>query len=390
MSIGAFINVLFCLASAFVVVACKDEGKRVLTSLGDFWKIESPTLDNGGDNIKLDYVFNDMVVNSMITWTYWDKNCKEGGNSLTTSGVGYDFELSEPESSLGDGTGTRGYSLSLISTSDVAGNTDIFSGDQQDENGSWYPTVDICARVALSTTNDIEVNFVETIISIQYEFTDGSLTVGGVNVIAPEVEITEVAAPAKLKAAECSASDGPITQGSVIKVCVDPGAQGIKDGYRMKEITSFTYTKIGDDGVVIASQVAVTDSAQASNGFTKLVCVQGSPQCSIDTLLLGDFYTLTGKVDASGSATIQFGDQIIGTDRRRLQADLQEDFEMVFEVIASSQEDQDANRMSWIDESNTGPGLAGIGIIVLLVLDIGTLFVLIFQHSFFKGMWFYL
>jgi len=202
---------------------------------------------------------------------------------------------------------------------------------------------------------------------------------------------TEVAATAKLKTADCSASDGPITQGSVIKVCVDPGTQGILDGYRMKEITSFTYTKIGDDGVVVASQEAVADSNQASNGFTKLICVQGSPQCSIDTLLLGPFYSESGKVDAYGSATLQFGSQTTGTGRRRrLQADLQEDFETVFEVIASSQEDQDANSMSWIDESNTGPGLAGIGIIVLLILDIGTLFVLMFQHSFFKGMWFYL
>ena len=127
-----------------------------------------------------------MVADSMITWTFWDKNCKEGENSLSTSGVGYEFVLSEPANSLGDGTGTRGYSLSLIPTSDVEGNADIYSGDKQDENGNWYSTVDVCARVVLSTTNGIEVNLLENIISIQYEFTDGSLTVGGVNVIAPE------------------------------------------------------------------------------------------------------------------------------------------------------------------------------------------------------------
>ena len=199
--------------------------------------------------------------------------------------------------------------------------------------------------------------------------------------------------PLKLSVTVCMASGGPITQGSFIRICFDPGTQGTNDGYRMREINSFKYTKIGSDGEVIAQQEAVVESSQASNGFTKLTCEQGSVQCTTETLLLANFYDYSGPVGASGQATMQFGDQNSDEDRRRsrrLQEGVQEDFEVVFQVIASSQEGQDVNRVPRIDEPNTGIGAAGIGIIVLLVLDISTIFVLVFQHSFFKGMWFYL
>ena len=143
-------------------------------------------MEQGSDNFRLDYVFNDMVEDSMISVTYWDKNCREGGVSLTPSGEGYNLELTGPDSSLGTGTGTRGYSLTLSPTYLVAGNSQIWSDDVQDQNGNSYSALDICSRVVLSTANGVEINFLETVLTVRYVFTDVGFAVDGVSITAPE------------------------------------------------------------------------------------------------------------------------------------------------------------------------------------------------------------
>jgi len=156
-----------------------------LTSLADFWKIEDPTWGYGGNVFQLDYVFNDMVEDSMISWTYWDKDCQTGGNKLTSEGLGYTMNMTRATSELGDGSGTRAYQLSLNPNADVKDNTDIYIGDLQDGGNNWYGSLTLCARASLSTENDVEVNFIENVITVRYEFSDGFFTIDDVKVDRP-------------------------------------------------------------------------------------------------------------------------------------------------------------------------------------------------------------
>ena len=138
--------------------------------------------------MQLGYVFNDMVEDSMISWTYWDKDCQAGGSELTSSGLGYDLQMARSSSPLGDGSGTRGYNLSLNPNADLKDNGIIYSGDLQDgssSSGGWYGTLTLCARASLKTPNGMEVNFIENVISVRYEFSDLFLTIDDVDIQAP-------------------------------------------------------------------------------------------------------------------------------------------------------------------------------------------------------------
>jgi hypothetical protein len=49
------------------------ERRTLLTSLADFWKIRDPPWDYGGSNIfRLAYKLNNMVEDSMASWTDWE------------------------------------------------------------------------------------------------------------------------------------------------------------------------------------------------------------------------------------------------------------------------------------------------------------------------------
>jgi len=126
-----------------------------------------------------------MVEDSMISWTYWDKDCQTGGNKLTSEGLGYTMNMTRATSELGDGSGTRAYQLSLNPNADVKDNTDIYIGDLQDGGNNWYGSLTLCARASLSTENDVEVNFIENVITVRYEFTDGFFTIDDVKVDRP-------------------------------------------------------------------------------------------------------------------------------------------------------------------------------------------------------------
>ena len=206
----------------------------------------------------------------------------------------------------------------------------------------------------------------------------------------------------KLQAFDCSETTDTISQGMVIRVCLEPNPEAIADGFRMKYIEYFKYVKNatevgGDDGI---TQDAVVDRVEASNGFSRLTCDRGSTQCSVETLLLGSFYAGTGTVDAYGLATMQFGDQstddaLPAGSRRSLQEqtdEVQQEFEIPFQLTPSDGQGATSTASSWFDEqsNNGGPNIANIGITILLVLNMASLLVLMFQHSFFKGMWMYL
>lgn len=378
------------------------ETERVLQStIADFWKIEEPDTEYSDSVLQLHHFFNDLVNDSMIVWTFWDRNCKEGGVELTSSGIGYELDVENDPSPNGDGTGKRRNTLSFKPTPAIKDNDVVYTGDLRD-GGDREASVEMCARVSLKTNNGIEVNFLEHVLKIRFVFTDEFILIQTVTVAPPLVDLTKVELGVQLRAYDCSdASGGVLTQGMVIRVCIEPVPQAVRDGFRMKAIEWFEYSKIDPN----VTQVAVLDRFEAANDLTRLICDQGSTQCSVETMLIGPFYSGTGTVEAHGLATMQLGDH--SSDRRRLSGGnyetnlrglqealpetVEQEFDLPLEVITSSQDSQDATtNMSWLADSEIGSKQVSIWILILLVLDILTILVLIFQLPFFKGRWFFL
>ena len=69
---------------------------------------------------------------------------------------------------------------------------------------------------------------------------------------------------------------------------------------------------------------------------------------------------------------------------------VEQEFDLPFEVITSSKDSHDATALSWFADSEIGSKSVSIGILILLVLDSLTIFVLIFQLPIFKGTWVFL
>lgn len=314
------------------------------STIAEYWKINDPEFDVQGSVFTLNYDLNDLVPDRTITWSFWaGPNCKEGGIQLPASGVGYQLEIHNDPRPNGEGIGTRRNKLSLEITNEIQ-QSEIYTGDLH-EGGDREALVQLCVRLSLSTENGIEVNFQENIIGIQYVFTDEYILIQNANVAPPLIDLTNVELGVKLRAYDCSdSSGGVLTQGMVIRVCIEPNLQAVRDGFRMKSIEWFEYSK-SDPNV---TQVAVLDRTEAANELTRLICFQGSTQCSVETMLIGPFYSGTGAVEAHGLATMQLGDH--SSDSRRLSGDyatnlrglqealpetVEQEFDLPLEVISS-------------------------------------------------------
>jgi hypothetical protein len=122
-----------------------------------------------------------------------------------------------------------------------------------------------------------------------------------------------------------SVDDAALTrnQGSVIRVCVTPDAEGIADGIKMRSLDDFTFSR----GVI--EQTAITGfNQEASNGLTSLTCTSGADVCVFETILFAAFYTTTGTVLGSGTGSMQFGTRRL----RALQEAVSSEFELDFGV----------------------------------------------------------
>lgn len=158
---------------------------RSLLGLEEFWNLKDPLWEYGGNEFELRYLFNNQVEDSMISYTFYDKNCQAGNEIVPMVGTGYEFEITNDGTPIGDGSSTRGYKVKFKPTSSINQNPIIYGGDYQDDNGNVFAMVEVCARVSLSTPNGIEVNFLESIMAVKYVFTDGFLVIDDITVRPP-------------------------------------------------------------------------------------------------------------------------------------------------------------------------------------------------------------
>jgi hypothetical protein len=134
---------------------------RGLQSLGQKWSTTNPSFNYNGLHFDLDYKVSDFIEDGMVSYTIYDKDCKEGNNLVIV--------LESQKQALAGATGERILALAVnIDPATIPNDTNIYS-----ESGR-AAEITFCVRFSLQTKSDepTEVNFLETIISLSVDLSN--------------------------------------------------------------------------------------------------------------------------------------------------------------------------------------------------------------------------
>ena len=236
------------LAAASTALAA-DENSRTLqtATLAEKWNITDPQFDYDSLSFDLDYGISDWIMEGMVTHSIWDENCKEGGYSIDSN------ILASSQSSLpntrGNGLGRRVQQVTVtVNPETITSDANIY--EETVVNGEQFAIVTFCVRFNLSTGGDssIEVNFHETLITLNVDLTDG-FAIDDVDVAPRDRLVTTANQAYEVEGYQCDRNYVELTpaaravtrnQGAIIRVCVRPTLEGREDGIYMREIQSFT------------------------------------------------------------------------------------------------------------------------------------------------------
>jgi hypothetical protein len=288
--------------------------ERKLQNLSQKWNISGPNFSYAGLIFDLDYESSDFILDQMVIYSIWDKDCKNGDSvagDILTANLTLDTETA------GDGYFMRDIQLEIGLNPDNIANSSIYS--EQIQNGTLTASIDFCVRFSLQTKSDtpFEVNFRETLVTLIVDLTNG-FSIGDVAVESKE-RITQTANQAYgIEAAQCNTLNEPLTplqqsatrnQGAVMRICVQPDSITRASGVYMRRIDSFLFERDYGGGQVIM-QVAVLNGGPAVNGLTNLYCGEGWETCALETILFSNFFRSAGTVEGSGTAAMQFGGSV--------------------------------------------------------------------------------
>jgi hypothetical protein len=177
-----------------------------------------------------------------------------------------------------------------------------------------------------NTATPIEVNFLETIVTLTIDLTDG-FTIDTVTVQPKDVAIKTASQAYQVEGYQCDAVNEPLSeaeltatrnQGSIIRVCVRPDQTARDDGIFMRFIDSFAWERDYGGVIGVVTQPAVENREAASNQLTDLYCTSGDAVCSFDTVLFAALFRTPGAITGSGIASLQFGSDPVTSSRRNL------------------------------------------------------------------------
>jgi hypothetical protein len=276
--------------------------------LAERWNINDPDFTYGGLNFTLDFEINDYITNvDQAQYSLFDETCD---NAYTGSGL-VDSKGSAFFSADGDGLHTIGVIVGVDSAS-ISTDTEVYS---EDTSGSQVTAkINFCIRFSLHTPpagGDVEVNYLETIVTLVVDLTDG-FEIGSV-AVEPYLRCEKEADEAfEVEGYFCVEGNEPnpnlveiptISQGDLVKICVRPVLEARSQYIRMRNIRSFTFA-LADSEI---TQVAIVNGGVAANGLTEMWCDSGYAICHFETILFAAFYTRPGAVNGAGIADMQFG-----------------------------------------------------------------------------------
>jgi hypothetical protein len=353
--------------TSILAVATTMFGLAYGQTLDQKWNIsDDASFEYSSLSFKLGYTVSDFINEAspatsgdMAKFDLYDEGCKDTGTVIlanSTTGIATivpdnsQLEVASLEANPGLKMDRTVFVNITIDPEAIAQNPLLYS---EDATGSQVTAeIRFCLRFGLHTKSvtSVEVNFLETLVTLNVDLTDG-FEIGSI-AVAPRDRLVRTANQVYLVIGyRCNANNEKveineaITQGTVVKVCVEPDAEATADGIKMRSIDDFTWSRVTPN---VVNQPAIVGKNQvAANQLTTLVCIGGSQKCSFETILFAAFYTTPGAVLGSGVASMQFGTTNNG---RRLRGDsegrdLQEDdsaaaaeFELDFDVAQATAE----------------------------------------------------
>merc|ERR1712110_1075411 len=226
----------------------------------------------------------------------------------------------------------------------LAADPDLFT-----DNGDSTASIVFCVRYSLDATGGLEVNFLESLITMNIDLSAG-FEVAAFDV-APKDKIESTALQTyNVEAKLCVGTGDDVkadppagtvyNQGSLITVCVYPDADAAADGIVMNNIDSYTWRRQDPDvGGVTPQEIyqnAIGSGTADANGLTTFADCNGSDVCVFDSILFAQFYATQGAVSGDGIATLQFqtARRLGGKQRKLQQAESADDFGLNVDVNA--------------------------------------------------------
>jgi len=326
-------------------------------TLAEKWQIGEPayTYTPEDNKIDLNYAVSTFIIETNPSVEIFDANCGTGGNSktagFTTALTGLEGITSPDDSAESFSVDGRLSELDVtLDMQTLAADSDLFAN-----TGENKASIVFCIRYSLDATGDLEVNFLESLITMNIDLSAG-FTVDSFDVAPKDKIESEAVQTYSVDAKLCVGSgdndaavkaDPPVgtvyNQGSLITVCVYPDADAAADGIVMNNIDSYSWKRQDPDvdGVTPPEifQNAIGGGNADGNGLTSFSDCNGLNVCVFDSILFANFYTTEGAVNGVGIATLQFGRRRLGANssgnqRKLQQADQAADFGLNVEVKA--------------------------------------------------------
>jgi hypothetical protein len=358
--------------ATMAAVAHADSPNRGLATLAQKWNLTEPLFTYDSNSFTLDFTVTDYIAQGMTKYSLWKApDCQEGNQELgtsdafkskTTSDVVGSVDFASPR---GEGDVEAGGTVYLNMTFDpeTISSSDIYTESEVDNQ--MIAVIRFCVRFGLWTpdtqTTPVEVNFLETLITLTVDLTDG-FEIGSITV-EPKDRLVRTANQAyEVVGYECDATKTRLTeadrilprnQGEVITVCVEPEQEAKDDGIFMRSVDDFFFSRPGTTALPAGvRQDAIVDNVQAGNLLTTYTASEcaGTLVCTFSTILFAQFYTSLGQVNGAGVASMQFGTTT--TPARKLRAGAREaqadaagaaEFDLQFDVNIAEVQDSGAS-----------------------------------------------
>ena len=273
----------------------------------------------------LDYITSDFILNNMMNAIIYDEQCQEGNVLIPSTELNYTVVPDATPPGVGDAT--RNAAVAIDMNPATISNSVTYS--EQTISGQVVAQVRFCMRFGLltNTATPIEVNFLETIVTLTVDLTDG-FSIDTITVAPKDVAIKTASQSYQVEGYQCDAfTNEPLSeaelaasrnQGTIIRVCVRPDQTARDDGIFMRSIDSFAWERDYDGVIGIVTQPAVENREPASNQLTDLYCTSGDAVCAFETILFAALFRTPGAITGSGIASLQFGSDPIVSSRRNL------------------------------------------------------------------------
>lgn len=168
-----------CLIFALVFVLA-----HVRAGLLDKWNLDEPSVkfDPGTNTFKLTYDLNEDITEDNVRVKFFTAACQNPDDG--TKGVEINNGISLKNTNVSDRKGNFEFTLDIEALSK---NSDVFDTSKPDK-----PSLKICARYMLWIGGANEVNFLESILALNFEVSNSGFTFSSLvaNMDAPNVDYT--------------------------------------------------------------------------------------------------------------------------------------------------------------------------------------------------------